>query len=59
MAGTAGRFVIAEADNRITLFDAEFNRLEFTGPHPNGDKLQYSSERNEIVSVGWTCRFVI
>jgi len=54
MAGTAGRFVIAEADNRITLFDAEFNRLEFTGPHPNGDKLHYSSERNEIVSVGWT-----
>lgn len=51
MADVAGRFVITEADRRINIFDSEFNRLEFTGPHLSGGNLHYSSERNEVVSV--------
>src|SRR6218665_1305304 len=51
MGDSAGRFVIAGTDNRIRLFDAEFNRLQFTGPRLIGGKLHYSSQRNEVVSV--------
>ena len=56
MADSAlGRFVISETNHRIRLFDAEFNRLEFTGPRMIDGKVQlhYNSERNEVVGVGY------